>query len=155
MFPSLASSMSTSPAPTTPPTQNSLSNQEVDPTTALIDLMHQSLYQNATMIAQLNSFPSPQPAQKSSPSYQFKPQCPSFPKWDGTPPTTPIFLVQIATYKDKAFYSGVHDWTRNTLTNQQLSVAMRSDMLPLLPSSISSMLLNYKRFTSDGITMLC
>ena len=42
-FPSLASSISTSPTPTTLPTHNFLSNQKVEPTTALIALMHHSL----------------------------------------------------------------------------------------------------------------
>ena len=66
-FPPLASLISTSPAPTTPPTHNYLSNQKLDPTTALIALMYQSLQQNATMISQLNSCPSPQPYQQPSP----------------------------------------------------------------------------------------
>ena len=42
-FPSLASSMSTSPTPATPQTHSSLSNQTMDPTMVLIALMHQSL----------------------------------------------------------------------------------------------------------------
>ena len=49
-FLSQASSMSTSPAPTTPLAHNSPSNQTVDPTTALIALMQQSLQKNVTMI---------------------------------------------------------------------------------------------------------
>ena len=73
-FTSIASSVSTSPAPTTPPTHNSPSNQTVNPTTALIALMHQSLQKNSTMIAQLNYCPYPKPDQQPSPSYQFKHQ---------------------------------------------------------------------------------
>ena len=117
-FSSLAALMSTSPVPKTAPEHSSPSNQTVDPTTALIALMHQSLQQNATMIVQLNYLPSPQPAQQLLLSYQFKTQRPPFPKWDGTPPTTPLFLFQIATYKAKAFYAGVHAWTHNTPTNR-------------------------------------
>ena len=136
-FLSLASSMSTSPAPMTPPTHNSPSNKTVDPTTSLIVLINQSLHENATMIAQLNSRPYPQPSQQPSPSYQFKPQHPPFSKWDGTPPQTPIFLSQIATYKVEAFYSGMHNCKRTTPTSRQLSVAISSDMLTLISSSIS------------------
>ena len=63
-FPSLASSMSTFPTPATPPTHISPSNQTVDPTTALVVLMHQSLYQNSAIMVQLHSRPSPSPAQQ-------------------------------------------------------------------------------------------
>ena len=87
-------------------------------------------------------------------SYQFTPQRLPFPKWDGTPPTTPLFLAQIETYKDEAFYDGVHDWTQTTPTNRQHSVSIISDMQDFLPSSISSMFLNDARFASDGIAML-
>ena len=80
-FLSLDSSMSTSLAPTTPPTHNSPSNQTVEPTMALIALMHQSLQKNETIIAQLNSCPSLQLAKQPSPSYQFKTQRPPFTKW--------------------------------------------------------------------------
>ena len=41
-----------------------------------------------------------------------------------------------------------------TPTNKQLSVAIRSDMLASLPSSISSIFLNDEIFASDGITVL-
>ena len=75
-FPSLSSSMSTSLAPTTPPTHNLPSNQTVEPTTALIALMNQSIQLNTTMIAQLNSCPSSQPDQQPSPPHQFKAQRP-------------------------------------------------------------------------------
>ena len=44
-FPYLASSMSTSPTPETPPSHNSPSNENVDPTTALIALMQKTLQQ--------------------------------------------------------------------------------------------------------------
>ena len=56
------------------------SNQKVDPILVLISLMQQSLQQNETMIAQLNSRLYPHPPQTQSLSYQFKPQCPPFPK---------------------------------------------------------------------------
>ena len=136
-IPSQASLMSTYTALTTPPAHGSLSNQTVDPTLALIDMMQKSPQKNATMIAQLNSRPSPHPPQPQSLSYQFKRQSPPFLKWDGELPTTPLFLAQIETYKAEAFYSGVHDWTQTTPTNRQLSVAISSDMLALLPSLIS------------------
>ena len=133
-FPSQASLMSTSPAPTTTPAHGSPSNQTADPKTALIALMQKSIQQNATMIAQLNSRPSPHPPQPQPLSYKFKPQRPPFPKWDVTPPMTPLFLAQIETYKAEAFYSRVHDWTQTTPTNRQLSVSISSDMLTSLPS---------------------
>ena len=88
-IPSQASSISTSSAPTTPPAHSSTSNNTVDPTLALIALMQQSLQQNVTIIAQLNSCSSPYPAQTKSLPYQFKPQRPPFPKWYVTLPTTP------------------------------------------------------------------
>ena len=98
-FPSLASSMPKSLTPATPPTHSSLSNQTVDTTTALIALMQHSLQQNAAMMAQINSRPPPPPAPQPSPLYQYKPHHPPFTKWDGTPPTTTLFLAHIATYK--------------------------------------------------------
>ena len=146
--------MSTYAAPTTPPAHASSSNQTVEPTLSLIALMQQSLQQNVTIIAQLNSRPSTHPPQTQSLSYQFEPQRPPFPKWDGTLPTTPLFLAQIETYNSGVFYAGLHDWTQTTLANRQLSVAISSDMLASLPSSISSIFLNDARFASDGITML-
>ena len=106
------------------------------------------------MIVQLNYRPSPQPSQQTSLSYQFKPQRPPFPKWDGIPPTNPLLLVYLVTYKADAFYSGVNDWTHTTPTNQKLSIEISSDILALLPSSNSLMFLNDTRFASDGIIML-
>ena len=106
------------------------------------------------MIAQINYRLSPHPAQPRLLSYQFKPQRPPFPKWDGTPPTTPLFLSQIATYKAKAFYAGVNDWTQTTPTNRQLSIAISLDMLASLSSPISLMFLNDEIFASDRISML-
>ena len=153
-FPSQASSMSTSLAPITHPAHSYLSNQTVEHATALIALIHKSLQQNATMIAQFNSCPSPHPPQPQLLSYQFKPQRPLFPKWEGTPPTTPLFLAHIETYKAKALYTRVHVWTQTTPTNRKLSVTISSDMLASLPSSILSMFLNDSRFASEGITML-
>ena len=78
-IPSQASLMSTSSAPTTPPTHGSPSNT-VDLTVALITLMQQSLQQNATMLAQLDSCSSPHQPQTQSISYQFKPQPPPLSK---------------------------------------------------------------------------
>ena len=106
------------------------------------------------MIVQLNSHQSPHPPQPQPLVYQFKPQSPPFPKWDGTQPKNPLVLAQIETHKAEAFYAGVHDWMQTTPTNGQLSVATSSDMLASLPSSISLMLLNDAIFASDGITML-
>ena len=125
--------MSTSMAPMTPPIHNSVSNQKVDPTTALIALIYQSLQQNATIMVQLNYRPSPQPSQQPSTSYQYKPQRLPFPKWDGTPPNTYLLLAQISMYKTETFYAGVHYWTRTTPASRQLSVAISSDMMSLLP----------------------
>ena len=92
-IPSQASLMSTYLAPTTPPAHGSLSNQTVEPTLALIALMQQSIQENATIIAQLNSRLSPHQPQLQSLLYQLKTQCPPFTKWDGTLPTTPLFLT--------------------------------------------------------------
>ena len=116
--------------------------------------MHQSLQQNAAMMAQLHYCPSPSPAPQPSLLYQYKPQRPPFPKLGGAPPTTPLFLAQIATHKAESFYYGVHDWMCTTPASGQLGVAISSDMLALLPSSISLMFLNDTRFTSDGIAMI-
>ena len=106
------------------------------------------------MIAQLNYGSSPHPTQQQSLSYQLKPQRPPFTKWDSTLTTTLLFLEQIETYKAEAFYAGVHDWTQKTPTNRKISVAISSDMLALLLSSISLMFLNDTRFASDDIVML-
>ena len=116
--------------------------------------MNQSFQQNATMSAQLNYRPSPQPAQQPSPSYQFKPQIPPFTKWYGKTPKTSLLLAKIATYKAYAFYAGVNDWTRTTQTNRQLSVVISSNMLASLSSSISSIFLNDAIFASEVIAML-
>ena len=56
-FPSLASSMSTSPTPAAPPKHSSLSNPMIEPTTALIALIQQFLQQNAAMMEQIHSHP--------------------------------------------------------------------------------------------------
>ena len=153
-FLSLALSMSTSPTPATPPTQSYPSNQTVDPTTTLIALMHQSLQQNSVMMAKIHSRTSPSSALQPSPSYHYKPQRPPFPKWYGTPPTTPLFLAKIAMFKAEYFYSGFHNWTCTAPVNRQLSIAISFDMLDSLPSLISSMFLNDAIFASDGIAML-
>ena len=116
--------------------------------------MPQSLHQNATMITQLNSCPSPHQPEPQSMLYQFKLQRPSFQKWDGTLPTTPLFLAQIETYKAEDLYSRVYNWTQTTLNNKKVSVATSSEMLASFTSSISSMFLNDAKFASDGITML-
>ena len=145
--------MSTYLAPTTPPEDGSPPTT-VDPTVQLIALMQQFLQQNAIMLAQLNSLLSPNQPQTQSLAPQLKPQRPLFPKWDGTLPTDPLFLAQIETYKYKAIYSGIHNWTQKTQTARQLRVAIRSDILASLLSPISSMFLNDARFVSDGIKML-
>ena len=146
--------MSTSPTPATPPTQSSPSNQRVDPTMALIALIHQSLQQNDTMMAQIHSRPSQTSALQPSSLYQYKPQRAPFPKLDDTPPTTPLFFAQVAMYKPEAFYARVHNWTCTTPESRQLGVAISSDILASLPSSISLMFLNDARFVSDGIAIL-
>ena len=105
-------------------------------------------------MSQIHSSPYPPPSPQPSLSYQHKTQLPPFPKWDGTPPKTPIFLAQVTTYKAEAFYARVHDWTCTTPASRKLSVAIISHILASLLLSISSMLLNDARFTSDGITML-
>ena len=105
-------------------------------------------------MVQIHFRPSPPPAPQPSPSYQYKPQRPLMPKWDGTPTTTPLFLAQIATYKAEALYARVHDWNCTTLASRQISAAISSDMLALFPSSISSMFLNEARFVSDRIAMI-
>ena len=152
--PSQTLSMSKSSAPTKPPAHGSPSNNTVDPTLALIALIQKLLQQNATTITQINSRSSPHPPQTQSFSYQFKPQHPPFPKWDGTLTTTSLFLAQIETYKDEAFYTSFHDWTQTTPTIRQLSVAISLDILASLLSSISLIFLNYAKFASDGIAML-
>ena len=72
----------------------------------------------------------------------------------GTPVTTPLLLAKVTTYKAKALYSGVHNWTQTTQAIKHISVTIRSDMLASIPQSISSMFLNNARFASDGIAML-
>ena len=105
-------------------------------------------------MAQIHSSPPLLSALQPLMSYLYKPQIPPFPKWDGTPPKTPIFLAHITTHKAEAFYAGVHDWTCTTLASQQISVAISSDVLASLLSSISSMFLYDARFASYGIAML-
>ena len=75
---------------------------------------------------------------------------PIFTKWDGTPPTNPLFPSQFATYKSETFYSGVHDWTRTSQANKHLSVAISAYILAYLHQSASSMFLNDTRFASDS-----
>ena len=150
---SRASSMSTSLDLTTPTSQCSPTNI-VNPTVQLIALIQQSLQQNATMLAQNNSCLSPNQPQTQLIAYQFKPRRPPFPKWEGKLSTTPLFLAQIETYKDEAFYVSIHDWTQTTPMTRQFSIAIISDMLASLLTPISSMFLNDARFASDGITML-
>ena len=79
----------------------------VDPKVQLIALMQQSLQQNVTMLAQINSHLSHNPPQTQSLAYHFKTQRPPIPKWDRTLPTTFLFLVQIETYKAEAFYASI------------------------------------------------
>ena len=70
------------------------------------------------------------------------------------PPTTPLFLAQVATYKARAFYAGVHNWAQTTPERKHLRAAISSNMLALLPQSVSSMFLNDAIFASYGITIL-
>ena len=65
-IPLSSSLMSTSPTPETPPSHNSPSNAPVNPTAALIALMHQTLQQNATLMAHLQTSPSPPSFQQTS-----------------------------------------------------------------------------------------
>ena len=58
-IPSLYSPISALPTSATPPTNNSPSNDHVKPTTAIIVLVHQTIHQNATMMAHLQTQPSP------------------------------------------------------------------------------------------------
>ena len=60
-LPNLASLMSTSPIPSTSPIHNSPSNANVNPTTALITLIQQTLQENATMMSHMHARPSPLP----------------------------------------------------------------------------------------------
>ena len=68
--------------------------------------------------------------------------------------TTPLLLAKVTTYKAKALYSGVHNWTQTTQAIKHISVTIRSDMLASIPQSISSMFLNNARFASYRIVML-
>ena len=70
------------------------------------------------------------------------------------PMTKPLFLAQVVTYKSKAYYAGVQDWTQMTTANKHLSVAISANMLSSLPCAVSSMFLNNTRFNSDGIAVL-
>ena len=152
-FPSLASLMSTSLATTTPPTHNYPSNETVDPATTLIALMHQSLQQNSSMMTQLNYLVyTTIPTTIDVVSIQTS--APPFPKWDGTPPTTPLLLAQMVTYKAKAFYAGKHHLTRTTPVSRQLSVKINFNMLVSHLSLISSIFLNDAKFGSNGIAKL-
>ena len=126
----------------------------MNPTVQLIALMQQLLQQNSTMLAQINFRSSPNQPQTQSITYQFKPQRPPFPKWDGTLPTTPLFLAQTKTYKAEDFYASTHDWTKTTQTTRKLSVSISSDMLASIPSLISLMFQKNAIFSSDGITMM-
>ena len=65
-IPLSSSPMSTSPTPETSPSHNSPSNAPVNPTAALIALMHQTLQQNATLMAHLQTSPSPPSFQQTS-----------------------------------------------------------------------------------------
>ena len=103
---------------------------------------------------QINSFPPPPSAPQPPLLYQYKHTAPPLSKWDGTSPTTPLFLEQIATYKAEDFYAGVHDWTCTTPAIWNLSVKIIYDMMALLPSLVPSMFLNDARFVSDVIAML-
>ena len=68
--------------------------------------------------------------------------------------TKPLFLAQVVTYKSKAYYAGVQDWTQMTTKTKHLSVAISSDTLFSLPHSVSSIFLNDARFASNGIDVM-
>ena len=154
-IPSRSSLMSISPAPEIPPSHNSPSNTLVDPTTALISLMYQTLQQNVTLMAHLQNHPSTPPVQLTSISPIYKPHLSPFPKWYGALPTTPLFLTQVATYKSEAYYSVVHDWTRKTKANihPSVPVPISSDVLASLLREVLSIFLNNTRFDPDRIAM--
>ena len=122
--------------------------------TVIIALMHWTLQQNATLMAHMQTQPSPPLVQQTLTAPTYKPQRPPFPKWDGTPQTTHLFLAQFSTYKSKAFYSGVHNWTQTTQASKHLSVAISANILASIPREVSLMFLNDTRFASDRIAML-
>ena len=95
--------------------------------------------------------PSVAPTQMT-PSYKI--HFPPFPKWDGTPMTKPLLLAHFVTYKYKAYYVSVQDWTKTTTATKYPSVAISAHILSSLPRAISSMFLNDPGFASDGIPML-
>ena len=76
-FPSLASSVPTMPTPETPTSHNSSSNAHVDPTTALIALMHQTLQQNATRMSHMQTRTYPLSVQQTPTTPTYKPHFPS------------------------------------------------------------------------------
>ena len=134
---SLALSMPTFLTPATPPSYNYLSKSTVDPTMALIALMQQKIHQNSAIMAHMHSHPSLPSTPQPTPYQPYKPHLTPFPKWDGTPPITPLLLAQFATYKAADFYAGVHDWTQTTPARRHLSIAISADMLVLLPRYVS------------------
>ena len=146
--------MSTSLTPATPPIHNPPSNAPVDPTMALIALMHQKLQKNSTMMGHMKTRTSLSSTQQTPTGMQYKPQPPPFPKWDRTPPTTLLLLAQILTHKAEAVYSRVHDWTQTTQLSKHLSITISAEMLTYLPRSVSSMFLNDTRFASDRVDIL-
>ena len=153
-IPSLSSLISISPTPATPPPHNSPSNVPVNLTIALIASIHQRLQQNAAIMAHLEIRPSPPLVQPTPIPLTCKYQSSPFPKWDGTPPTTPLFLTQVVTYKSEAFYWGVNNWTRTIQANKRLRVVISANMVASLLQAVFPMFLNDIIFASDRISML-
>ena len=79
-IPSRSSLMSTSPTSENPPSHNSLSNAPIDPTSALIALMHQIIQKNVTLMAQFQTHTSHPSFQHTPIALTYKPQRPLFPK---------------------------------------------------------------------------
>ena len=77
---------------------------------------------------------------------------PPFTKWDGTPPTTPSSSQKLQHTNQKHFTQACT--TRQKKAYKHLSVAIYANMLASLPQSVSSMLLNDLRFTSNRITII-
>ena len=122
-FPYLVLSISTSPTPATPPSRNSLSNVHVNTTTSLIVLMHQTLYKNATLMPHMKTRPPPLSVQQTLTSTTYKTKRLPFTKLYWMPPTTPLFLAQVATYNSIVFYFDVQNWLQTTQVSKNILVS--------------------------------
>ena len=100
------------------------------------------------MMAHLQTWPSYPSVQQTPISLTYKPQRPPLSKMGQDIAHYHLFLAQVPTYKLESFYYGVHNWTRTTQTNKQLSITISVGMLALLPRSVSPMFLDDTRFTS-------